>query len=108
MRPPIRLAILECDTPLPKTAARYGGGYGAVFESLLKAGGAPVLGRRCSPSGAGTEPSPDSNASGSGGAVGLAVTKYQVELHPETYPNLQDVDAILMTGSSMLFFNLPS
>jgi GMP synthase-like glutamine amidotransferase len=73
--------MLECDTPLPKTDARYHG-YGGVFEALLKAG-ARDLGR----------PDPQS---------GLQISRYQVELHPENYPDLQDVDAILITGSSTI------
>ena len=34
---PLRIAILECDTPLDNTRAKYGG-YGGVFTALLKAG----------------------------------------------------------------------
>jgi hypothetical protein len=82
--------MLECDTPLPKTGARYHG-YGGVFEALLKAG-AKDLGR----------PDPHS---------GLQISRYQVELHPEDYPDLQDIDAILITGSSTILsipFHLPS
>jgi hypothetical protein len=79
MKPPIRIAMLECDTPLPNTKARYDG-YGSVFEALLRAG-AQDLGR----------PDPRS---------GLQISRYQVELHPEHYPDLKDIDAILITGSS--------
>src|SRR5277367_137803 len=81
MKPPSRIAMLECDTPLPKTGARYHG-YGGVFEALLKAG-AEDLGR----------PDPHS---------GLQISRYQVELHPEDYPDLLDIDAILVTGSSTI------
>jgi hypothetical protein len=35
MRPPLRIAVLECDTPLPDTDSRYHG-YGGVFTALLK------------------------------------------------------------------------
>lgn len=79
MKPPIRIAMLECDTPMPNTQARYGG-YGGVFTALLQAG-AQDLGR----------PDPHS---------GLQISRYQVELHPEHYPDLKDIDAILITGSS--------
>jgi hypothetical protein len=79
MKPPIRIAILECDTPLPRTKARYGG-YGGVFEALLQAG-AQDLGR------------PDLSS-------GLQISRYQVELDAELYPDLHDIDAILITGSS--------
>lgn len=87
MKPPIRVAMLECDTPLPKANAHYHG-YGGVFEALLKAG-AQDLGR----------PDPHS---------GLQISRYQVELHPENYPDLQDVDAILITGSSTTLPSLPA
>jgi hypothetical protein len=81
MRPPVRLAILECDTPLPNTKAKYGG-YGGVFEKLLNSG-ARALGR------------PDSE-------VGLQISKYDVVSDLENYPKLDDIDAILITGSSAL------
>ena len=81
MKPPIRIAMLECDTPLPETKARYDS-YGGVFEALLKAG-AQDLGR------------PDLRSS-------LHISHYQVELHPEHYPDLKDIDAILITGSSAI------
>ena len=79
MKPPIRLAILECDTPLPNTSARYHG-YGGVFEALLRAGEHDL-----------GWPSPHS---------ALQISRYQIELHPEHYPDLKDIDAILITGSS--------
>ena len=79
MKPPIRLAVLECDTPLPNTKAKYAR-YGGVFEALIKAG-AEELGQ------------PDS-------ATGFQISKWQIELHPETYPDLKDIDAILITGAS--------
>ena len=78
--PPVRLAILECDTPLPNTKAHYEGGYGGVFQALLTAGakasGLPEF------------------------ATWLTLTKHQIELDPENYPRLDDIDAILITGSS--------
>lgn len=78
---PIRLAVLECDTPLPNTKARYQG-YGGVFEHLLRSG-AKSLGR----------PSQED----------LVITKHQIEADPENYPDLDNIDAILITGSRMLF-----
>ena len=80
MRLPLRIAILECDTPLDGTRERYGG-YGGVFTALLKAGAA-TLGR-------------DDISS----TAGLEITKWDVE-KAETYPHLGDIDAILITGSS--------
>jgi len=79
MQPPLRIAMLECDTPLPNTKAKFQD-YGGVFEFLLKCG-AKALGR----------PDPES---------GLHIKKYQIELNPQNYPDLKDIDAILITGSS--------
>jgi hypothetical protein len=79
---PLRIAILECDTPLPITKARFQG-YGGVFESLLRAG-AKSLGR----------PPQDE----------LLFTKHQIEIDPENYPDLDDIDAILITGSRKFSF----
>ena len=78
-QPPIRLAILECDTPLPNTKAKFGG-YGGVFQYLLKSG-AKQLGR----------PDPEH---------GFEFSNHQIEADPENYPRLEDVDALLLTGSS--------
>jgi hypothetical protein len=78
---PIRLAILEADTPLPNTKAKFQG-YGGVFELLLRSG-AKALER------------PDFDAT-----TGLEISRWQIELEPEKYPNPEDIDAILITGSS--------
>jgi hypothetical protein len=80
MKPPLRIAILECDTPLPNTEAKYGG-YGGVFEQLLISG-AKVLGK--------LDPE-----------KGFQISKYQIQLDPDNYPQIDDIDAILITGSSM-------
>ncbi|KAK6383071.1 uncharacterized protein PV06_05362 [Exophiala oligosperma] len=77
---PYRIAVLECDTPLPKTKAKFQG-YGGVFEFLLRAG-AKALGR------------PDLDPE-----TGFEVSKWQVELEPDKYPNPDTIDAILITGS---------
>ena len=78
---PIRVAVLECDTPLPNTKARFQG-YGDIFEYLLRAG-AKSLGR----------PAQED----------LIITKHQIEVDPGNYPDLDDIDAILITGSRMHF-----
>ena len=78
MRPPLRLAILECDNPPPNADAKYGG-YGGVFTTLLGSG-AELLGK------------PDLETM-------LQISKYQIQLDPDNYPKLEDVDAILLTGS---------
>jgi hypothetical protein len=82
MRPPIRLAILECDTPLPETKEKYGG-YGGVFKALLRAG-AEDMG----------DPSIIDSQSG------LDISMWNVENEPSKYPIIEEIDAILITGSS--------
>ncbi|KIV86928.1 hypothetical protein PV11_02504 [Exophiala sideris] len=77
---PIRIAILECDTPLPKTKERFKG-YGGVFELLLRSS-AKALNR--------PELDPEK---------GLEISKWQVELDPDNYPDPETIDAILITGS---------
>ena len=83
MRPPLRLAILECDTPLARTHATYGG-YGGVFTALLRAGAAqtPV----------------DADTS-------LSISCWQIERHPDAYPDPAALDAILITGSRHTSFD---
>ncbi|KIW99905.1 uncharacterized protein Z518_10833 [Rhinocladiella mackenziei CBS 650.93] len=76
----LRIAILECDTPLPHTRKKFKG-YGNVFEFLLR-NGAKTMGR------------PDLDPT-----TGLEFTMYQVELEPDKYPDPKDIDAILITGS---------
>ena len=79
MRPPFRIATLGCDTPLPKTRERYPG-YGDVFEALLRAG-------------ARAAETPDAG-------TGLKFLHYQVQENPDEYPDVNEIDAILITGSS--------
>lgn len=79
MRQRIRLAILECDTPLPETGKQYGG-YGGVFKALLDAG---------------------AKAEGFSGADEiLDISTHQIEANPDDYPDVNSVDALLLTGSS--------
>jgi len=79
-RLPLRIAILECDTPLEKTKAKYGG-YGGVFRQML-------------------ERSADTlQYPGLSSKHGLELTYFNVEQHPELYPSLDNIDAILITGS---------
>ncbi|MCJ1381100.1 hypothetical protein MMC17_004209 [Xylographa soralifera] len=72
---PLRIAILECDTPLPHTRAQYGG-YGGVFTALLHAGAQ---------------------------SIDLAKSELHIStwdvVAQQAYPSLADVDAVLMTGS---------
>lgn len=81
MRPPLRIAVLECDVPLDNTRAKYGR-YGGVFEALLKSSAKAL-----------NKPDivdPDS---------GLEISKWNI-VDEDKYPNLEDIDAILLTGSS--------
>lgn len=72
---PIRLAILEADTPQPKTAARYSH-YTGLFTSLLSTA---------------VSPTPV--------AERFAITRHHVVDDTSAYPRLEDVDAVLVTGS---------
>jgi hypothetical protein len=80
-RLPLRIAVLECDTPLDNTKAKYGG-YGGVFEALLKSSAAALE----QP----TRLDPDRD---------LQISKWDV-VNGQDYPRLEDIDAILITGSS--------
>lgn len=73
---PLRLAILEADTPLPNTLAKFHG-YGGVFTDLFRRAVAP-----------------DTVASH------LTITSHDIVNQPEDgYPDLDAVDAILISGS---------
>jgi hypothetical protein len=88
MKLPLRIAILECDTPLEKTKAKYGG-YGGVFKQLLERG-ADKLGHP-----------------GLSSKEGMGLKMFNVENDPEVYPKLEDIDAIVITGSRKIS-HLPS
>lgn len=90
MRPPLRIAVLECDTPLGKTKSKYGS-YGGVFSALLEAG-ADALG--C----------PDIVSS----TRGLDISHWDIVNKPDTYPKPEDIDAVLITGSSSLLVQVRS
>lgn len=81
MHTPLRIAVLECDTPTPNTNAKYGG-YRGVFEALLKASARAL-----------EQPerlNPDTD---------LQITGWDV-VNGEEYPNLEEIDALILTGSS--------
>ncbi|ERT03391.1 GMP synthase (glutamine-hydrolyzing) [Sporothrix schenckii 1099-18] len=82
---PLRMAILMADTPLPKTAATYGT-YGGVFIDLFR--------RAVAPSGASVE------------SV-LAITTHDVvaDGFESAYPDLAQVDVVLITGSKHTAFD---
>jgi hypothetical protein len=81
MRPPLRIAVLECDTPLPHADARYKG-YGGVFAALLKSS-AKTLGL------------PDRLDPG----IDLQISRWDIVGGTE-YPRLEEIDAVLLSGSS--------
>src|ERR1700760_719140 len=78
MKLPLRIAILECDRPLDKTREQYGR-YGGVFRQLLERA-ADAL-----------------NYPGLDSKNGLEISYWAVEKDSE-FPNLEDIDAIMMTG----------
>jgi hypothetical protein len=92
MHPPLRIAILECDEPIGQTKEKYGS-YGNLFRELLENGAGRIA----------------ASQDGDGdGAPALDITKFDVVKH-EVYPDLDGVDAVLLTGSRtyfILFFSL--
>jgi hypothetical protein len=76
---PLRIAVLECDTPIGATKEKYGG-YGNLFKELLNNGVKEVREK--------------DNVE----VPELDVRKYDV-VNEETYPNIEDVDAVLLSGS---------
>ncbi|KAG6006690.1 hypothetical protein E4U21_006765 [Claviceps maximensis] len=84
--PSLRLAILECDTPQPKTLAKFAN-YTGVFTALLNA----AVGDSSSPS-----PLLSSQ---------FSISSYDIVNHPDTYPALDAIDAILLTGSRHTAFH---
>jgi len=80
MKLPLRIAILECDTPLDKTREQFGG-YGGVFKLLLQRGADRL------------------NHPGLGSKEGLELSFFNVSTDGDKHPRLEDIDAILITGS---------
>jgi len=80
MRSRICIAILECDEPAgPETRSKYGG-FGNMFKELLEAGITQVA------------------EVDSINRPELILTKHDV-VHAMAYPDPDDVDAVLLTGS---------
>ena len=77
MKTPLRIAILQCDTPPPDVVAEYGA-YDRIFTTLLEKAA----------EGLGLDPKKD-----------LELSAYEVVTKQE-YPDLGDVDAVLISGSS--------
>lgn len=81
MHSPLRIAVLECDTPIDSINNAYGG-YGGVFKELFKQS-ARVLGN------------PDTLDPENG----LEISRWDI-VGGDEYPNLDEIDALVMTGSS--------
>lgn len=80
MQQSLRIAVLECDTPIGRTFEKYGS-YGNLFKELLQTGAGKLS----------EKPQ-------------LDITKFDV-VNTEHYPRLEDVDAILLSGSRESFLN---
>lgn len=79
MKTPLRIAILECDTPLPEVVEKFGR-YDRIFTTLIEKAAEDL----------GLSPEKD-----------LVLKGYDVVDKME-YPDLESVDAVLISGSSML------
>ncbi|KAH8658037.1 Aldehyde/histidinol dehydrogenase [Xylariales sp. PMI_506] len=79
---PVRIAVLECDVPVPAVQASRGS-YGDVFRDLLEKG---LCGLRSE-----------------GEGVQLELTKWDV-VTAQSYPDIENVDALLLTGSKHTAF----
>jgi hypothetical protein len=84
MSSPLRIAILECDEPIGETKRKYGS-FGNLFH-LLFAAGVVRLQR-------------DSSREG----PEIVESSYDVRLG-RNYPLLDDIDAVVLTGSSKNVF----
>lgn len=77
MKTPLRIAILQCDTPPPHVVELYGA-YDRIFTTLLEKAA----------SGLGLDPKKD-----------LELSAFECVTAQE-YPNIDDIDAVLISGSS--------
>lgn len=99
--PPIRLAILETDTPIGQTLATYGS-YSGVFASLFyKAADASHIPRsRLQITGWDVVDSEGGEGKNGDVDVGEGEELFGVKRR-KGYPRMGDVDAVLVTGSRM-------
>jgi hypothetical protein len=77
MKSPLRIAILECDTPVPDIVAKYGR-YDRIFTTLLETA---------------------AEASGLSPQKDLELSGFDV-VDKQEYPNFDNIDAVLISGSS--------
>ncbi|KAK3681491.1 hypothetical protein LTR37_020905 [Vermiconidia calcicola] len=83
--PRLRIAILECDEPVGKTKEKYGT-YGGLFTELLQNGATKLA---------------DSNH---GKKPELDISSWDI-VNKDQYPKLEDIDAVLLTGSKFNSFD---
>ena len=97
---PIRIAILEADTPLANTCRKYGS-YGGVFTSLLhKAANASKIPLdKFEITGWDVVNEQDGGVEEMGGLFDWKRTR--------GYPPMEDIDAVLITGSRTCIFSWP-
>ena len=94
---PLRIAILEADTPIGKTLAKYGS-YGGVFKSLLyKAADASDIPRERLELSAWDVVSMDVGKEGQGEEEFVG-GEWNMK-RKKGCPKIEDVDAVLITGS---------
>lgn len=80
MHRPLRIAVLECDTPPEKINLKYDGYYG-VFSRLLRRSAETLQHEQLNPD------------------CGLEISRWDV-VTEQAYPQLESVDGIVLTGSS--------
>lgn len=91
---PIRIAILEADTPLEQTRRKLGSYAGAFISLLHRAADASKIPRdKLQLAGWDVVNEQDGGVEDMGGVYELKRTR--------GYPRMEDIDAILITGSSM-------
>ncbi|KAI9789826.1 MAG: hypothetical protein M1816_005743 [Peltula sp. TS41687] len=89
-RHPLRIAVLKCDSPIPSICAKYGD-YGSIFTNLLQTAADSLE--------QGSAPFPPDFSSRD-----LDITAWEVA-EAQSYPRLEDVDAVLITGSRHCAFD---
>ena len=80
--PPLRIAILKADTPIPAVDKKYGG-YAGIYESWLR------------------RASQEKKKSHHHQERELRFSAWDV-VDEQAYPELEEVDVVVITGSSML------
>lgn len=82
---PLRIAVLECDTPMDAIASRYGT-YSRIFSTLLNTAADKL------------------KYTGLSSKQGLEISGWDI-VNGDKYPELENIDAILITGSKFNAFD---